>query len=106
MNCNWSFINTGQCADITFTSTTVPQPSSCTNGTGITAMPLAGNINANESNAEGQPQQGGSSASGSDASTPTETASGSSSSSSNQAMMFTAGWGVLGGAVIGAIALM
>lgn len=69
-------------------------------------MPLAGNINANESNAEGQPQQGGSSASGSETSSPTETASGSSSSSTNQAMMFTAGWGVLGGAVLAAIALM
>ena len=39
-------------------------------------------------------------------SSPTDSASGSSSSSSNQAIMFTAGWGVLGGAVIGAIALM
>ena len=100
-----SVADINQCADITFTSTAPPQPSSCTNGTGITAMPLAGNINANESNAEGQPQEGGS-ASASMSSSPTETATGSSSSSSNQAMMLTAGWGVLGGAVIGAIALI
>ncbi|EXJ80210.1 hypothetical protein A1O1_08352 [Capronia coronata CBS 617.96] len=105
------------CADLTFTSSPTVQslPSACSNGTGVTAFPLSAKINANESNADGSPQSGSNSGSSSSASsssasaTPSATASASGASSSptgNNAAMFTAGWSVLGAAVLGAVALM
>ncbi|EHY57377.1 hypothetical protein ABEF92_006991 [Exophiala dermatitidis] len=103
------------CADLTFTSSPTIQslPSACSNGTGVTAYPLSSKINANESNADGSPQSGSgsSSSSGSSASSTgssaTGTASGATTSQTgNSAAMFTAGWGVLGAAVLGAVALI
>ncbi|KIW47437.1 uncharacterized protein PV06_00134 [Exophiala oligosperma] len=99
------------CADLTFTSAPTVQslPSACTNGTGVTASPLSSIVNANVTNGDGSPQggsgSGSSSASGS--ATPSATASASSSAKTgNSAAVLTAGWGVLGAAALGAVALM
>jgi hypothetical protein len=100
-----------QCADLTFTSAPMIQslPSSCTNGTGVTASALPSNVNANETNADGSPQSGSGSSGSSSASasgSPSATASSASTSETgNNAAVFTAGWGVLGAAVLGAVAL-
>ncbi|KAJ9500303.1 hypothetical protein LTR99_001507 [Exophiala xenobiotica] len=99
------------CADLTFTSAPMIQslPTSCTNGTGVTASALPSNVNANETNADGSPQSGSGSSGSSSASasgSPSATASGASSSETgNNAAVFTAGWGVIGAAVLGAVAL-
>ena len=62
-------------------------------------MPLASSINANQSTADGTPQAGGSAS-------PSASASGAGALPSNQAELLTAGWGVLGAAVLGAVALI
>ena len=64
-------------------------------------MPLTSNINANQSTADGSPQAGNSASPSASAS-----ASGAGVLPSNQARVLTAGWGVLGGAVLGAVALI
>ena len=64
-------------------------------------MPLGSNINANQSTAGGSPQAG-------NPASPSASASASAFGvlPSNQAESLTAGWGVLGGAVLGAVALI
>ena len=64
-------------------------------------MPLASNINANQSTADGTPQAGNPGSPSASAS-----ASGAGVLPSNQAELLTAGWGILGGAVLGAVALI
>ncbi|EAS27427.1 expression library immunization antigen 1 [Coccidioides immitis RS] len=83
------------CADITFSSTTeYTVPSSCKNGTGVTATPFSGEAatrNANESTPNGQPQRGN---------------SGSGPTSNIAGHLETATWGVLGAIVVGGVALL
>lgn len=85
--------NNFQCADVTFSSTApVLVQSSCTNGTGITASNLPASqstINANST----QPASTSASAS-------------ASATAQGAATALTAGWGVLGAAALGAIALL
>ena len=97
-----------KCADVTFTSTSPEQPSSCTNGTGISASPLVGDayVFANDSASHGD--HGDASSSGS-ASGTAASATGSASptaSSDSYANMLSVGWGLLGAAVLGAVALL
>ncbi|KAK2803681.1 hypothetical protein FQN50_006897 [Emmonsiellopsis sp. PD_5] len=85
------------CADLTFASiTTLTVPTTCKNGTGVTAKPFSGEAaarNANESTPNGQAQSGGS-----DPESP---------SSTGAAMpLQTAAWGVMGAAVLGGVALL
>ncbi|KEF58527.1 uncharacterized protein A1O9_06453 [Exophiala aquamarina CBS 119918] len=94
------------CADITFTSTSPEEPSSCTNGTGISASPLVGSayVNANESSshegdhASSSAAPSGTAASATGSSTPTPTG--------NYASMLSVGWGLLGAAVLGGVAML
>ncbi|PLB49256.1 GPI anchored protein [Aspergillus steynii IBT 23096] len=91
------------CADIQFsTSIKQDQPDSCKNNTGVSAKLFHGDAakrNANESTADGEAQSGGSSASAS--------STGSSPSSTGAAVALeTATWGVLGAAVVGAMAVL
>ena len=106
----WSRLTSLQCADITFTSTAPEQPSACTNGTGISATPLAQNAytfaNETESHEGGHgdeepsaTESGGASASASGEAAATESAA-------DGANVMTVGWGILGAAVLGAVALM
>ena len=100
--------NTLQCADITFTSTSPEQPSSCTNGTGISASPLAANAYtfANETapheggHGDGEPSATESGAASS------ATGEAAASASADAASMMSAGLGALGAAVLGAVALI
>ncbi|KIW15372.1 hypothetical protein PV08_05418 [Exophiala spinifera] len=103
------------CADITFTATDPETPSSCTNGTGISATPLSANAytNANESSGHEDGHGHGSSASGtasgsssSSSSSASATAAPSGSSDNNGASMMTVGWGVLGAAVLAGVAVL
>ncbi|RVX66533.1 hypothetical protein B0A52_09818 [Exophiala mesophila] len=100
------------CADITFTSTEPETPSSCTNGTGISAVPLAADVytNANETTDDHDGHGDSSASASSTDSTPSSTASSTESAApaetGNYANMLTAGWGVIGAAVLGAVALL
>ncbi|KKY22586.1 putative gpi anchored [Phaeomoniella chlamydospora] len=91
------------CADITFsTATTESVPSTCKNGTGVTAVAFSGTAairNANESTAEGESQSGSSSPS-------STSAAATSSPTSNPAAVMAVSWGFLGAAVIGAVAAL
>lgn len=100
-----------KCADVTFQPTrsvlSPELPSSCKNNTGVTASPLPSHINANMSDAEGDPQSGSPSGSA------TASGSGASASSSGGAGMAMAtlgadvlGWGVVGGAVLAGVGLL
>merc|ERR1711939_447058 len=110
------------CADITFTSTEAESPSACTNGTGISATPLAANeyTYANESTSH-EGHSGSSSATGSATSTVSETASAASTSGTasasasasasatgegSGASMLSIGWGLLGAAVLAGVAAL
>merc|ERR1712093_126596 len=108
------------CADITFTSTEAESPSACTNGTGISATPLAANeyTYANESTSH-EGHSGSSSATGSATSTVSETASAASGTASasasasatgegsgSGASMLSIGWGLLGAAVLAGVAAL
>ncbi|RJE18240.1 hypothetical protein PHISCL_09425 [Aspergillus sclerotialis] len=88
------------CADIQFSSTaTDNDPSSCKNNSGITASPFSGSsmkLNANESTAEGEPQSGSSSGGH----------GGHGDHGSSAASLQTATWGMLGAAVVGAVAML
>lgn len=90
-----------QCADIQFSaSATSSEPSSCKNGTGVTAIAFTGAAaqrNANESTAEGQAQSGSGSSSGS---------SGTATSTGGAVPLQTAAWGVLGAAMAGGLAIL
>ncbi|KAL4898754.1 hypothetical protein BDV59DRAFT_9586 [Aspergillus ambiguus] len=87
------------CADIQFSaSATSSEPSSCKNGTGITAIPFTGasaQRNANESTAEGAAQSGSGSSGGS-----------ATTSTAGAVPLQTAAWGVLGAAVAGGLAIL
>jgi hypothetical protein len=93
-----------QCADIQFSaSATSSEPSSCKNGTGVTAIAFTGAAaqrNANESTAEGQAQSGSGSSSGSSGSSGTATSTG------GAVPLQTAAWGVLGAAMAGGLAIL
>lgn len=91
------------CADLTFTTGTVDPPSQCANGTEVTASPFppeAAARNANESTADGQAQSGSSSQSGSG----TGSSTAATSTPTGEAAAASVGWGVLGAAIIGAVA--
>ncbi|GAB1217365.1 hypothetical protein ATERTT37_006604 [Aspergillus terreus] len=92
------------CADIQFSaSATSSEPSSCKNGTGVTAIAFTGAAaqrNANESTAEGQAQSGSGSSSGSSGSSGTTTSTG------GAVPLQTAAWGVLGAAMAGGLAIL
>ncbi|KAL6240479.1 hypothetical protein RBB50_012591 [Rhinocladiella similis] len=97
------------CADITFTTTEPETPSSCTNGTGISATPLSANEYTFANQSSGHGDGHGSSASGSAsgaASSASATATPSGSSEGNGASMMSIGWGVLGAAVLAGVALL
>ncbi|KAK5046591.1 hypothetical protein LTR84_007352 [Exophiala bonariae] len=97
------------CADVTFTSTTPEQPSSCTNGTGISATALVGSaaINANESSShEGHGDNATAATSSASGTAASATASSSPSPSGNYANMLSVGWGLLGAAVLGGVAML
>ncbi|KKK13881.1 hypothetical protein P175DRAFT_0443152 [Aspergillus ochraceoroseus IBT 24754] len=94
------------CADLQLTSTSVESPSAstCANNTGVTAVAFSGAAaqrNANVSTPEGGSQSGSSgSSSTTTASTSTSTSTGAASA------MQTAGWGMLGAAVLGGLAAL
>ncbi|KAH8688814.1 hypothetical protein BGW36DRAFT_309413 [Talaromyces proteolyticus] len=103
------------CADIIFSSKiTSNTPSSCKNNTGVGATPFSGSAAtriANESNANGDAQSGASTSGAASVTNTASTATASSSSSSSTssgiaAPLQTAGWGVLGAAVIGGLAIL
>jgi hypothetical protein len=87
----------GQCADVTFSA--AAQPGSCTNGTGVKAVPYTGkaaNANGTSSGGPGATPSGGAAATGSTA--PKSSAAG------ERGKM---GWGVVvGGVLVGAAAVV
>ncbi|KAK7894934.1 hypothetical protein LTR67_005673 [Exophiala xenobiotica] len=101
------------CADITFTSTEAESPSACTNGTGISATPLAANeyTYANESSSSHEGHSGSSSSSASASATGSATSTAASASATGAgegsgASMLSIGWGVLGAAVLAGVAAL
>ncbi|EXJ92410.1 hypothetical protein A1O3_00961 [Capronia epimyces CBS 606.96] len=109
------------CADIQFSSTAAESPSSCKNGTGISATPLSGSAYTFANQSTGHHDDSGS-GSGSSSATATATASESANSASssssasasatsasdnsNGAAMLSLGWGLLGAVVLGAVAVL
>ena len=92
-----------KCADITFTSTSPLQPSSCTNGTGISASPLAANSYVFANDSAGHGGHAESSTTGTASSTG---AAARATESSGSADVIAAGWGLVGAGVLGALALL
>ena len=88
-----------KCADITFTSTAPEQPSSCSNGTGISATPLGANeyVFANESASHGEGGHG--SDSGSASATTTGAAAATQSAGAGKLVL---GSGLVAAALVGA----
>ncbi|KAL2426165.1 hypothetical protein ABEF95_012207 [Exophiala dermatitidis] len=102
------------CADIQFSSTTPESPSSCTNGTGISATPLSASEYkfANGSSGHHGDSDSDSSSTASGSATTTESASSASGSAAasatgnNGAAILSLGWGLLGAVVLGAVAVL
>ncbi|KAF4961372.1 hypothetical protein F66182_18238, partial [Fusarium sp. NRRL 66182] len=98
------------CADITFSSSlTKNSPTSCTNGSSVSASALSGADGtriANLSNSDGSAQSATTSSASTSGST-SATASASSSTHTGAAVTLqTAGWGVLGSAFVACLALL
>ena len=76
------------------------------NGTGISAVPLAADVYTNANETESHEGHGDNSSASATESVASATASATPTATGNYANMLTAGWGVLGAAVLGAVALL
>ncbi|EXJ85624.1 hypothetical protein A1O1_05990 [Capronia coronata CBS 617.96] len=100
------------CADIQFSSTAPESPSSCTNGTGVSAIPLSASEYTFANETSGHSDAESSSASGTTSATASETASSASGSAAasatgdSGAAIVSLGWGVLGAMALGAVAVL
>lgn len=105
---SYDLLTESQCADVTFVASGAdsPAPGTCKNNTGVKSEPLATSLNANASNADGSPQNAGSASSSGSATSATSAKATSTSSKGAAMAMATAGWGVLGAAVVGAVAAL
>ena len=93
-----------QCADVTFTTSSVGSYEDCKNGTGVTATFFSGdsgNRTANQSTPEGESQIGPSGTATDGGASRSATGTAATATSSGEAPLLTAGWTLLGAAVVG-----